>query len=104
MASEIFYRRQRYKEDGQQKDKALPSLIVCPSTLVNHWLFEIKKFCPNGLEADAYTGKDAKQRSLLRQRLRDSDDIIVMSYESLRNDVCDLIVRRPQTLVFPLLF
>jgi TATA-binding protein-associated factor len=95
MASEIFYRRQRYKEDGQQKDKALPSLIVCPSTLVNHWLFEIKKFCPDSLQADAYTGKDAKQRSLLRQKLRDSDNIIVMSYESLRNDVDDLIVRRP---------
>lgn len=76
------------------RDKPLPSLIVCPSTLVNHWLFEINKFCPGSLQVDAYSGKDAGQRLELRKRLTDTDRVIVMSYESLRNDVDALIVRK----------
>lgn len=25
----------------------LPSLVVCPPTLIGHWVYEIKKFVPN---------------------------------------------------------
>lgn len=85
--------------------KNLPSLIVCPSTLVEHWLLEIEKFVPSGtrtiLNPVSYTGSLA-DRAAIRSRLSDMFDrtkagqadtkhgkpinLIVTSYDALRND------------------
>ena len=57
--------------------------MVCPSTLVAHWPFEIAKFVgPEALRTLAYQGSPA-ERAALRAQLA-QHDVLVMSYESLR--------------------
>lgn len=68
---------------GAPADRPLPSLVVCPSTLVQHWPYEIAKFVgPEALRPLAYHGAPA-ERAALRCQLADHD-VLVMSYESLR--------------------
>jgi SNF2 family DNA or RNA helicase len=110
MAISIYQRRKQFLTATDAASKAasapLPSLILCPSTLVHHWQYEIRKFvsaeaCP--LEVVVYEG-DAKQKEAIRKRLVDSsvaaastsasssppsphsDCILIMSYDSLRKD------------------
>lgn len=71
---------------GMPADRPLPSLVVCPSTLVPHWPFEIGKFVgPDVLRPLAYHGTPT-ERAALRGQLA-SHDVLVMSYESLRSGV-----------------
>lgn len=72
-----------------------PSLVVCPSTLTNHWLNEIEKFMSNGeqlLRPISYAGC-ANDRVALRDKIHasfegvDDINIVVTSYETVRGDV-----------------
>lgn len=68
---------------GTPADRPLPSLVVCPSTLVQHWPYEIAKFVgPEALRPLAYHGTPAERAALRRQLA--AHDVLVMSYESLR--------------------
>jgi TATA-binding protein-associated factor len=73
-------------QSPESDDGSIPvSLIVCPSSLINHWVAEIRKFFPSGtvLSGRAYTSKDKGQ-------LIDVDgksNIIVTSYSVLRRDI-----------------
>ncbi len=72
---------------GAPTDRPLPSLVVCPSTLVAHWPFEISKFvAPDVLRPLAYHGTPAERTALRRQL--EQHDVLVMSYESLRAGAC----------------
>lgn len=84
-----------------------PSLIVCPSTLTEHWLYELNKFLAedvsNLLEPIAYSGS-VNDRTNLRARIAASASLssngsvgedglsgkiglIVASYDIVRNDI-----------------
>ncbi|KAL3681420.1 hypothetical protein R1sor_024376 [Riccia sorocarpa] len=64
----------------------LPSLIVCPSTLVGHWAFEIEKFIsPDVLNPLQYSGTPQQRTSLMAQFPK--HNIIVTSYDVLRKDI-----------------
>lgn len=77
-----------------------PSIIICPSTLTEHWLYEIEKFLPekvsNVLNVVTYTGSQA-DRYDLRLRLGNQKDrknskeqpinLVITSYDIVRNDV-----------------
>jgi TATA-binding protein-associated factor len=77
-----------------------PSLIVCPPTLVEHWLYEIEKFVPSetrtNLNPIAYGG-NSSDRTSIKNRLsiphisqgskRGYINLIVTSYDVLRNDI-----------------
>jgi TATA-binding protein-associated factor len=65
----------------------LPSLIVCPPTLTNHWYHEIKKYATN-LRPLMYTGNVKERRAKLKKFTK--FNILITSYDVLRNDIGDL--------------
>jgi len=90
----------------QGNPNCLPSLIVCPSTLTEHWLYEIDKFLPSKvkkiLNPVAYSGNLADRMTLKCQILfaingskncssNASDgsaiNLVVTSYDIVRNDI-----------------
>ncbi|SPQ94320.1 unnamed protein product (mitochondrion) [Plasmodiophora brassicae] len=69
--------------------ESLPSLVICPSTLVRHWPAEIEKFCdPGDLSGICYDGT-ASERAEVRRGLMDTvkDNVLVMSYNTWRSDM-----------------
>ncbi|GMK58346.1 hypothetical protein CspeluHIS016_0503780 [Cutaneotrichosporon spelunceum] len=87
VGSKIHERKVRYKETQSVDTVHLPSLIVCPPTLTGHWYHEIRKFTSD-LTAIQYVG-NANQRAALRPTLN-RYDVVITSYESVRNDIADL--------------
>lgn len=63
----------------------MPSLVVCPTSVVSHWKNEILKFVDN-LAPIIYHGKE---RSTVLKCI-DNYDVLIMSYETLRNDILKL--------------
>lgn len=63
----------------------LPSLIVCPATLLGHWVQETKRYFGHiGLETVRYQGS-AEQRQAMQRQVR-GGVLVVASYESVRAD------------------
>lgn len=62
------------------------SLVVCPSTLVGHWLAEIYKFFPlqKMLKGTSFAGT-SKQK--LRLEIGEEYNVVVISYSDLRREV-----------------
>jgi SNF2-related domain len=73
--------------DDTKGDEAPLSLIVCPSTLVGHWMAEIAKFFPGRgvFRPLCYMGSKS-QRESLRHSMKSSINVVVTSYAVLRND------------------
>ena len=80
------------KENGQQRPdqigqtgpgQLLPSLIVCPASLVLNWAEECQKFTPE-LKCLVVDG-DAAHRAALAEQW-DTADLVVTSYDLLRRD------------------
>jgi TATA-binding protein-associated factor len=71
----------------------MPSLVVCPSTLVGHWAHEINKYVEESvLRPLAISGTPA-ERASAQQQLRLGGavgggcyNVVIISYESLRSD------------------
>ena len=69
--------------------RTLPSLIVCPSTLVAHWVSETRKFIAGTvLRPVAYVGTPA-ERAAVREALGPRA-LLVASYESVRKEAAAL--------------
>jgi TATA-binding protein-associated factor len=78
----------------------LPSLVVCPSTLVPHWELEIQKFCASAnVSTLRYSGAPDRRSAMLRtlsgggesaRANNECDAIVIVSYEMLRNDIAIL--------------
>lgn len=63
-----------------------PSLVVCPTTLTGHWLFELQRFVPESvLSAMKYVGLPANRKKL-RGKMRRCD-VVIVSYDMVRKDV-----------------
>ena len=77
VASDHYDRR----ESGKQE---LPTLIVSPPSVTGHWVEEIEKFCGKQLSVLHYTGNNNERRKL--QTLVNYNNVIVSSYEVIRND------------------
>ncbi|KAK3038225.1 hypothetical protein RJ639_029665, partial [Escallonia herrerae] len=67
-------------------DDDLPSLIVCPSTLVGHWVFEIEKFIDMSVITTLQYVGSAQERSSLRTMFA-KHNVIVTSYDVVRKDI-----------------
>nr|WP_153735527.1 DEAD/DEAH box helicase [Aquibacillus halophilus] len=65
------------------REKSLPVLIVCPSSVTYNWLSEIIKFAPE-IEAVIMDGTQ-EERSILQKNITDKD-VVITSYPLLRKD------------------
>ncbi|KAJ9089533.1 TATA-binding protein-associated factor mot1 [Entomophthora muscae] len=87
LASTHHLRNERYQATGALDAAPLPSLVVCPPTLIGHWFHEIKNYCHN-LNPMTYTGVASERKKLLPQIGK--HDVVIMSYDIVRNDVDEL--------------
>lgn len=63
----------------------LPSMVVSPPSVTGHWFEEIQKFVPDTLKVLHYTGSSTERKRL--QKMVEKHNLIVASYEVVRNDV-----------------
>lgn len=64
----------------------LPSLIICPSTLVGHWAFEIEKYIDVSVISSLQYVGSAQERMLLRDNFC-KHNVIITSYDVVRKDI-----------------
>jgi TATA-binding protein-associated factor len=64
----------------------LPSLVVCPSTLVAHWAHEIQKYIGPGVLSPLPILGTPAERAAAQKRLP-KHQVAIISYEALRTDV-----------------
>eukprot|EP00698_Gefionella_okellyi_P013057 TRINITY_DN3548_c0_g1_i1.p1 TRINITY_DN3548_c0_g1~~TRINITY_DN3548_c0_g1_i1.p1 ORF type:complete len:965 (-),score=268.58 TRINITY_DN3548_c0_g1_i1:31-2535(-) len=76
-------RKAAWAQTQSVDSRPLPSLIVCPSTIVAHWYFEVVRFTE--LEALQYVGPKQSRAALQKQFA--NKELVITSYEVLRNDV-----------------
>lgn len=63
-----------------------PSLIICPSTLVSHWAFEIEKYIDGSVLSTLQYVGSVQDRSGLRENF-DKHNVIITSYDVVRKDI-----------------
>ena len=76
-------------EDNQSdRSNQVKSLVVCPSSVVGHWMNEICRFFPGDLvfRPVALVGSNDERKSIFSNRLHDCN-VVVTSYSVLRNDI-----------------
>ncbi|ELR19914.1 SNF2 family Nterminal domain containing protein [Acanthamoeba castellanii str. Neff] len=88
IASDDFHRREQFERTRSPEFAPVPSLVVCPPTLSAHWHQEILKFCENRLRPLQYYGKP-QDRKRMQEQMREYD-VVIMSYDILRNDIDQL--------------
>ncbi|OMJ07228.1 TATA-binding protein-associated factor [Smittium culicis] len=86
IASDHYTRRIDFEaSQGRKADSChLPSIVVCPPTLLAHWEEEILKYV-DCLKPLMYGGIPSERRALIRKIK--SYDVIIVSYDVLRNDI-----------------
>ncbi|CAO1638501.1 unnamed protein product [Sympodiomycopsis kandeliae] len=84
LAAKHWERDQRYKETKALDAAPLPSIVICPPTLTSHWCYEIEKYSTN-LKPLLYSGVPG-ERALLQGQIK-KHDVVVMSYDVVRNDI-----------------
>ncbi|XP_011621494.1 TATA-binding protein-associated factor BTAF1 isoform X1 [Amborella trichopoda] len=70
---------------NNDKDNLL-SLIICPSTLVGHWAFEIEKFIDSSIINPLQYVGSAQDRVALRSQFG-KYNVIITSYDVIRKDI-----------------
>jgi TATA-binding protein-associated factor len=84
--SDHFERRKQYQQTRSAEHIPLPSLIICPPTLINHWVDEVDKFFDcQAVQIMKYYGP-TQQRAEMRKRFEQME-LIISSYEVIRNDI-----------------
>lgn len=86
VASDTAERAAAYAQSKSSDVAPLPSLVVCPSTLVGHWAFEIEKFISSDVLNPLQYAGSPQERVGLRSRFP-KHNIIITSYDVLRKDV-----------------
>ncbi|TPX56486.1 hypothetical protein PhCBS80983_g04513 [Powellomyces hirtus] len=87
LATDHYNRAERFQLTGAADAAHVPSLVVCPPTLTGHWLHELHTFA-NFMRPIIYCGGSG-ERAEIRRRVRNYD-VIIISYEILRNDIAEL--------------
>lgn len=73
-----------YAREAAKEGAALPSLVVCPASLVYNWAAELERFCPS-LEVVVVAGTK-RERSAVIAAAPDAD-VLVTSYDLMKRDV-----------------
>ncbi|KAJ1979886.1 TATA-binding protein-associated factor mot1 [Dimargaris verticillata] len=87
LASDHFHRAEKYRQTRGADCCPLPSLVVCPPTLIGHWQQEIVTYVDT-LRPLVYAGPPNDRRKL--KAVFSQYDVVIMSYDVLRNDLEDL--------------
>ncbi|KZO97896.1 SNF2 superfamily chromatin remodeling protein [Calocera viscosa TUFC12733] len=87
LASKHHERTERYAATKSPDAVHLPSLVVCPPTLIGHWYHEILNYTTN-LRPIQYTGNSRDRQAILGSLSK--YDIVILSYDVIRNDIADL--------------
>eukprot|EP01133_Synstelium_polycarpum_P000248 gene248-301_t len=85
MAGDDYDRAVKYAAQPTPNNAPLPSMVVCPSTLVGHWYHEIKRFCDASMRPLTYHGNPA-ERAALRLQFS-THNVLIVSYDIVRNDI-----------------
>ncbi len=72
------------EENSRPDGEKLPSLVVCPSSLVYNWGEEFAKYAPS-LSVTLITGLKKEREALLARY--DRSDVLVTSYDLLKRDI-----------------
>ena len=72
---------ERYIENNKS---SLPTLVVCPSSLVLNWKNEINKFA-NNLKVNIISGKYEERKTAIKQI--NKYNVVITSYDSLKRDI-----------------
>lgn len=72
-----------YGADGGEQ-KRLPSLVICPASLVYNWKYEFETFAP-GLRVSAVVGALKERTALISES--GSQDVLITSYDLLKRDL-----------------
>lgn len=73
---------QRARNNG----KDLLSLIICPSTLVGHWAYEIEKYIDDSLMITLQYVGSVQERMSIREQF-DKCNVVITSYDIVRKDI-----------------
>ncbi|KAI9293362.1 hypothetical protein K502DRAFT_293841, partial [Neoconidiobolus thromboides FSU 785] len=87
LASDQYTRAALFKKTNNPDQKHLPSLVICPTTLIPHWYHEINTYTTN-LRPLCYSGVLFERRRIAH--LIPQRDVVIMSYEIIRNDIEEL--------------
>lgn len=85
IASDHHLRAEDFKVTKSIETRHLPTLIICPPSLTGHWEQEFNQYSPF-LKILVYAGGPSIRQSL-RKSFTDDIDIIVTSYDVVRNDI-----------------
>lgn len=77
---------QRARNNG----KDLLSLIICPSTLVGHWAYEIEKYIDDSLMITLQYVGSIQERMSIREQF-DKCNVVITSYDIVRKDIDHLV-------------
>ncbi|XP_048324850.2 TATA-binding protein-associated factor BTAF1 isoform X2 [Ziziphus jujuba] len=80
VASDIVEHRSSNNSEGIS-----PSLIICPSTLVGHWAFEIEKYIDVSVISTLQYVGSAQERISLREQFN-KHNVVITSYDVVRKD------------------
>ena len=82
----LAYLLSRHDRTLGDSEEVLPSLIVCPASLVYNWAAEASRFAPE-LKVGVLAGRKTDRRSMLEGS--GSYDLLITSYDLLRRDIED---------------
>ncbi|XP_052070007.1 TATA-binding protein-associated factor 172-like [Mytilus californianus] len=86
LASDHFLRDQKYQNTKGPDCVPMPSIVVCPPTLIGHWVYEVNKFVDvKYLNPLMYAGPPG-ERTRLQKKVK-KHNLIVASYDVVRNDI-----------------
>lgn len=87
ISSDLYLSDQKYKESQNVDQKPLPSIIVCPPSVVGHWCEEIEKFTVN-LKPVRCAGSGVHRNNVLNNLK--PNDVLIITYDILRriSDTC----------------
>lgn len=83
VSSDHHDRMVKYEKSKLPEFQRLPSLVICPPSVMGHWEQEVNQYAPF-LKVLVYSGSPALRTPLRFQF--DTVDIIVTSYDVMRND------------------
>lgn len=86
LATDHHRQEEQYEKSKDPDSVPLPSIVICPPTLVGHWVYEVKKFVDGEyLNPLMYAGPPAERLKL--QKKVKKHNLIVASYDVVRNDI-----------------